>query len=521
METNMNVIAIEIHEVPKKFVADETKVETTIKKQRSKRIKKLSENEKMKGRATEIPHVAKYIAGVETEIEIPKKKTKNYKRIKKVNESTAEEHTPEVTTYEAGKQNLPDEKKKELQSALRKVEKYMLASQTIAHLQDEHPRVVAYNLSLSYLHVLKTVPDCIYCSTKRFEHEPPTFCCASRYIKLATTEAPSELYEMFVVSTADTIDFRKNICAYDSIFAFTSFGVNLDKEIASARKGVYTFRAQGQFYHDLPSLVPRDNVPCYVQLYFFDTDNELTNRISKVKEGILSDKFTKKIKQIMEGNPYAQIFCQLKDQSSFHNFQLCIAASASLDQRVYNSPSVNQVAATWIDGNNPNIPFEREIIGHEHSGNKHRVKHYFGCYDPLQYPLLFPRGEGGCHQRIRKQHTIQPHTRSGHSPTFISADAVLANEDQDVCRETKGDVSCREYYCYKLQLRETERSVLLLCGRLLQQLETTRLEYFRNKQSNFRREVYQGIVDSVSAREYRGDRIGQRILLPSSFIGVP
>ena len=89
--------------------------------------------------------------------------------------------------------------------------------------------------------------------------------------------------------------------------------------------------------------------------------------------------------------------------------------------------------------------------------------------------------------------------------------------------------SCREYYCYKLQLRETERPVLLLCGRLLQQfvvdmyikLETTRLEYFRKEQSNFRREVYQGIVDSVSSGECNGDRIGQRILLPSSFIGGP
>ena len=52
-------------------------------------------------------------------------------------------------------------------------------------------------------------------------------------------------------------------------------------------------------------------------------------------------------------------------------------------------------------------------------------------------------------------------------------------------------------------------------------LETTRLEYFRKEQSNFRREVYQGIVHSVSSGECRGDRIGQRILLLSSFIGGP
>ena len=50
-------------------------------------------------------------------------------------------------------------------------------------------------------------------------------------------------------------------------------------------------------------------------------------------------------------------------------------------------------------------------------------------------------------------------------------------------------------------------------------LETMRLEYFRKEKSNFRREVYQGIVDSVSAGECRGDKIGQRILLPLFFIG--
>ena len=52
-------------------------------------------------------------------------------------------------------------------------------------------------------------------------------------------------------------------------------------------------------------------------------------------------------------------------------------------------------------------------------------------------------------------------------------------------------------------------------------LETTRLEYFKKYQSNFRREVYQGIVDSVSAGECTGDTIGQRILFPSFFIGGP
>lgn len=95
--------------------------------------------------------------------------------------------------------------------------------------------------------------------------------------------------------------------------------------------------------------------------------------------------------------------------------------------------------------------------------------------------------------------------------------------------ETKGCVSCREYYCYKLQVRTGEKSILLLCGRLLQQffvdiyikIETTRLKYYRFEQSNYRRESLQGIVDSVKSGECRGDKVAQRVLFPGSFLGGP
>ena len=61
VEININVIAMGIHEVPKRSAKDETKVEATNKKQRSQRIKKLTENEKIKGIATETPHVEKIL----------------------------------------------------------------------------------------------------------------------------------------------------------------------------------------------------------------------------------------------------------------------------------------------------------------------------------------------------------------------------------------------------------------------------------------------------------------------------
>ncbi|KAK4729747.1 hypothetical protein R3W88_022735 [Solanum pinnatisectum] len=87
VETNMNVIAIEIDEVPKKFAAAE--------------IKKLRDNEKMKGIAAEIPHVEKDIAIIQIEIEIQKKKPNRCKR------------TKEMSIHEVGKQNAPDESEDE------------------------------------------------------------------------------------------------------------------------------------------------------------------------------------------------------------------------------------------------------------------------------------------------------------------------------------------------------------------------------------------------------------------------
>ena len=76
-----------------------------------------------------------------------------------------------------------------------------------------------------------------------------------------------------------------------------------------------------------------------------------------------------------------------------------------MDQRVYNSPSIDQVPAIWIKGNNPNLAHEHNIIVHTHSRHKHTIKHYYGRYDPLQYPLLFSKENVWWHQNILKKNS--------------------------------------------------------------------------------------------------------------------
>ena len=54
-----------------------------------------------------------------------------------------------------------------------------------------------------------------------------------------------DLYNLYASQSEEALQFRRSSHAYNSIFSFTSFGVKLDKELASSKKGVYTFHAKG------------------------------------------------------------------------------------------------------------------------------------------------------------------------------------------------------------------------------------------------------------------------------------
>ena len=259
-----------------------------------------------------------------------------------------------------------------------------------------------YEPMCSGLHKLKKMHRCSHCDAMKFEYEPPGFCCDNGKIKLASTDIPQDLFDLFTSQSEESNFFLKQIRAYNCIFSFTSFGVKLDKGLASGKRGVYTFRVQGQIYHDLPGLMPNENGPEYFQLYFHDTANEFENRMSIISNGSLKEKIVEKLMRILEVNPYAKFFRRLEEYQSINDIQIHITKDIRLDQRVYNSPTTDQVAAIWIEGNNANIPFERDIVVHSHSGQRHKIKHYFGCYDALQYPILFPKGDVGWHQNIPK-----------------------------------------------------------------------------------------------------------------------
>ncbi|KAG6621819.1 hypothetical protein I3842_Q005000 [Carya illinoinensis] len=331
---------------------------------------------------------------------------------------------------------------------------------------------------------LPYVPCCRHCKAKRFYHETNGFCCADGTISLATNAVPDQLYDLFTSNTDESAHFKTYIRTYNNKFAFTSFGVKFDEDLCRRNRGIYTFRTQGQIYHYINDLIPLNGRPSYLQLYFYDTEHELENRISdsdRMNPSIISQ-----LIDILHINPYSLFFRSLGDLSNLENQVIHIRSDVGLDQRVFNVPTSSQVAAIWVENEDADQLRGRDIYVFSHSGGSHIVQYYFGCYDPLQYPLLFPLGDTGWHQGIQ--------------------------------RVNRGST-----------LTKNVRSILLLSGRLLQQfvvdmyvkIETSRLDYFRSKQQHIRSELYQGIVDTITLGETDASNVGKRIILPSSFIGGP
>lgn len=86
-------------------------------------------------------------------------------------------------------------------------------------------------------------------------------------------------------------------------------------------------------------LLPSNSHPSYLQLYFYDSKHEIENRFyvsNKMNSCILE-----KIIVILKVNPYSNFFQALKNVPNLENYKIHIRSNVGLDQRIYNSPSIN------------------------------------------------------------------------------------------------------------------------------------------------------------------------------------
>lgn len=156
-------------------------------------------------------------------------------------------------------------------------------------------------------------------------------------------DIPEELYDIFTAHSELGKMFRNNIRAYNTNFSFTSMGVNLDERYTNlASSGVYTFRANGGIYHRIDQLVPRNGQPKYLQLYFYDSEIELSHRCEWEN---LNEDIIKILMRVVATNPYVRTFRSLRELGQLDKYRVTLNASVEIDQRQkqYNRPTTSEV----------------------------------------------------------------------------------------------------------------------------------------------------------------------------------
>jgi hypothetical protein len=108
-----------------------------------------------------------------------------------------------------------------------------------------------------------------------------SICCMKGKITVPyMNDPPPLLRNLFAGVDRRCVNFISNIRTYNNMFAFTSFGGKMVTTRNDGR-GPPNFVISGQNYHRIGSLLPVEGErPKFAQLYIYDTENEVQNRLS-------------------------------------------------------------------------------------------------------------------------------------------------------------------------------------------------------------------------------------------------
>lgn len=271
------------------------------------------------------------------------------------------------------------------------------------------------------------------------------------------------------------------------MFAMTSFGANIDNTINEGR-GPYVFKVSGEIYHWIGSLCPNgDTTPRFLQLYFYDTQNEVENKMSHFTESDKSRLQPRIVQGLIEfldtHNELVQIFRTARDkcqEADIPDFKIRLYNAGR--KRGYELPTSRALRGIVFDCG-PTSESDYDVIIEYRDGQPKRINKLHQSYMSLQFPLIFIYGQPGFHTNLQ--------LRSA-NPT-----------------ERAKRVSMNAFYTYQLHPRHNQYSLLFQTGRLFQQyvvgvyycIEQNRMDFYRKHQNDIRGKFLAGLYDAVS----RGD----------------
>ncbi|ONM27260.1 hypothetical protein ZEAMMB73_Zm00001d007637 [Zea mays] len=216
---------------------------------------------------------------------------------------------------------------------------------TATDLPDPYDKV--YSNVPEETHMLKSVPNCGYCTAKKFEYEPPGFCCRGGKVELAPLETPPQLRRLWDSTDSDARHFRDNIRFFNGHFSFTSLYCCLDSMTTNVRdSGIYTFRAQGMMYHNIKSFGREGGAEHkHLELYFYDDDPNLEHRYRKCREECQQkDKdVIKQLVGILRENPYSEHLRSMGHVENLDDYRITLNLDQTLNQKTYNTPLTSEI----------------------------------------------------------------------------------------------------------------------------------------------------------------------------------
>lgn len=245
--------------------------------------------------------------------------------------------------------------------------------------------------------------------------------------------------------------FLKSIRSYNSMFPFTSLGAKIDMGINKG-PGPYVFKINGQVHHRIGSLLPDEGKPpAYAQLYIFDTENEIENRISIFDRDRDCSGGSEVDRVIVEGlvrlfdetNELVKSFRAARDllaQGYCQPLRLRLLHDRSKAAPQYGAPAGSEIAGLIV-GDFSEENRTPDIIIQDRGGGLRRISNLHSNYMALQYPILFPYAEEGFKLGIK-----------------YSQSAILRVGARD-------EVTMLEYYASRLQQLRSEAITLIHYGK--------------------------------------------------------
>nr|GEU97598.1 helicase [Tanacetum cinerariifolium] len=262
-------------------------------------------------------------------------------------------------------------------------------------------------------------------NNKGNKDQDPTFllCCQQGKVLLSRfKDTPEPLNGLLDYNQLATSVFRDLIRVYNGMFCFTSFRARIDHSI-NRGMGHYTFRINGQNSHMIRSLLP-------------------TEGTQPSEEGVDGTIVGGLIRMLDANSTIAKAFWMARDWchvDATTNVELRLLSERTRSKQ-YNALTVAEVAALITNDFGDGEPI-RDIVVCKKGSLPKRISELHPSYMALQYPLLFPHGEDGYHEKIPY------HTNKGKRKT------------------TRDYVTMKEYYAYVIQYRNDWWTTLHRGGR--------------------------------------------------------